>query len=44
MRRWGGILAWAVVSLLCALAVGAIALHRGESINAMWLVVAALCS
>ena len=44
MRRWGGILAWAVVSLLCALAVGVIALHRGESINAMWLVVAALCS
>jgi carbon starvation protein len=44
MKRWGSILAWVVVSLLCAVAVATIALHRGESINAMWLVVAALCS
>jgi len=44
MKRWGSILAWVVVSLLCGLAVAVIALHRGESINAMWLVVAALCS
>ncbi|HLK34808.1 MAG TPA: carbon starvation CstA family protein [Terriglobales bacterium] len=44
MKRWGGILAWLVVSLLCAVALATIALHRGESINAMWLVVAALCS
>ncbi|MGE5725633.1 MAG: carbon starvation CstA family protein, partial [Acidobacteriota bacterium] len=44
MKRWGSILAWVVVSLLCGLAVAVIAVHRGESINAMWLVVAALCS
>ena len=44
MKRWGSILTWVVVSLLCGLAVAVIALHRGESINAMWLVVAALCS
>src|SRR5690349_20554249 len=44
MKRWGSLLAWVVVSLLCAVAVATIALHRGESINAMWLVVAALCS
>jgi carbon starvation protein len=44
MKRWGSTLAWVVVSFLCAVAVGTIALHRGESINAMWLVVAALCS
>ncbi|HJT00381.1 MAG TPA: carbon starvation CstA family protein [Terriglobales bacterium] len=44
MKRWGSILAWVVVSLLCAVAVATIALRRGESINAMWLVVAALCS
>ncbi|HLX74732.1 MAG TPA: carbon starvation CstA family protein, partial [Terriglobales bacterium] len=44
MKRWGSILAWVVVSFLCGLAVAVIALHRGESINAMWLVVAALCS
>src|SRR5690348_2742417 len=44
MKRWGSLLAWVVVSVLCAVAVATIALHRGESINAMWLVVAALCS
>ena len=44
MKRWGSILAWAAVSLLCAAALATIAWNRGESINAMWLVVAALCS
>src|SRR5579864_7499129 len=44
MKRGGSILAWVGVSFLCGLAVAVIALHRGESINAMWLVVAALCS
>src|SRR5690348_5765061 len=44
MKRWGSNLAWVVVSLLCAVAVATIALRRGESINAMWLVIAALCS
>ena len=44
MRRWGSVLAWIVISLSCALAIAIIALRRGESINAMWLVVAALCS
>jgi len=38
------ILVWGVVSLLGALALGTIALHRGEQINAMWLVVAAFCT
>jgi carbon starvation protein len=37
-------LAWAAVALIGALAVATIALRRGESINAMWLVVAALCT
>lgn len=37
------ILAWAVVSVLAAVAVSVIALHRGEPINALWLVVAATC-
>src|ERR1700744_3364787 len=36
-------LAWAAVILVGALAVATIAIRRGESINAMWLVVAALC-
>src|SRR3954468_19081250 len=34
---------WTGVVLLAALALGVIALSRGESINAMWLVVAAAC-
>jgi carbon starvation protein len=37
------ILVWGTVGLLGALAVGAIAVHRGEPINALWLVVAATC-
>ncbi len=36
------VLLWTLVSLLGALALGTIALHRGEQINAMWLVVAAV--
>jgi len=36
------ILIWLGVVILGALALGTIALHRGEEINAMWLVVAAL--
>lgn len=34
---------WALVSLLGASALGGIALNRGESINALWFVTAALC-
>ena len=35
---------WLAIAALGALALATIALHRGEQINAMWLVVAALCS
>jgi carbon starvation protein len=38
------ILAWLVVALLGTLAVATIALHRGEQISAMWLVLAAVCT
>ena len=38
------VILWLVVAVLGALAVAAIAWHRGESINAMWLVTAAVCS
>ena len=34
---------WILVAALGAFAVGGIALHRGETINAMWIVVAAIC-
>ena len=37
-------LLWSVISLLGALALATIALHRGEQINALWLVVAAVAS
>jgi carbon starvation protein len=37
------ILAWGTVAVLGAVAVGTVALHRGEPINALWLVVAAAC-
>src|SRR5262245_34279952 len=36
-------LIWIVVAILGVLAVATIALHRGEEINALWLVVAAVC-
>ena len=35
---------WTAVSLLGAVAWGVLALARGESVNAVWLIVAALCS
>src|SRR5829696_5810431 len=44
--RWtpGRIAIWTVVAVLGAVAWGILALARGESVNAVWLVVAALCS
>src|SRR5713101_3334802 len=38
------LLLWIAIALLGALAVATIALHRGEHINAMWLVVGAVCT
>src|SRR5689334_7954822 len=43
MKRILIILTWLVVALLGAGALGAIAIHRGEPLNAMWFVIAALC-
>lgn len=37
-------LVWAVIAVVGAIAFGTLALHRGESINAVWLVVAAFCT
>src|SRR3989442_15937940 len=44
MRRFFSIAAWTGVALLGASALGAIALRRGETLNAIWFVIAALCS
>src|SRR5882757_8538828 len=43
MNKTLAILAWGAVAVLGALAVGIVAVHRGEPINALWLVVAATC-
>lgn len=40
IRVWG---LWIAVALLGAAAIGGIALHRGESINSLWFVTAAVC-
>ncbi len=37
------VLLWLAVAVLGAAAVGGIALHRGESINSVWFIVAAVC-
>ncbi len=34
---------WLIVAIVGAAAVGGIALHRGESINSLWFIVAAVC-
>ncbi|WP_116811973.1 carbon starvation CstA family protein [Steroidobacter cummioxidans] len=36
-------LGWLLVAIIGAFAIGGLAVHRGESINAMWLIVAAAC-
>jgi carbon starvation protein len=43
MKRFVRILIWLVVAVAGAGALGAIALHRGEPLNAMWFVIAAVC-
>src|SRR5437870_9501276 len=43
MKRVLSILVWLVVAVVGAGALGAIAIHRGEPLNAMWFVIAALC-
>ncbi len=44
MSKSARVVVWAAVAIAGALSVATIALHRGEEINAMWLVVAAVCS
>ncbi|TFH11925.1 MAG: carbon starvation protein A [Nitrosomonadales bacterium] len=38
-----GILTWIGVAILGATAIGTIALHRGETINSVWFIAAAIC-
>jgi carbon starvation protein len=43
MNKTLAIFGWGMVALLGAVAVGTVAVQRGEPINALWLVVAATC-
>jgi carbon starvation protein len=43
MNKTLGIVGWGMVAVLGAVAVGTVAVRRGEPINALWLVVAATC-
>ncbi|HKM68267.1 MAG TPA: carbon starvation CstA family protein [Candidatus Acidoferrum sp.] len=43
MKRFLQILIWTAVAALGAVALGTIAFHRGEAINATWFVLAAAC-
>ena len=43
IKKTVSILSWGAVGLLGAIAVGVVAVRRGEPINALWLVVAATC-
>jgi carbon starvation protein len=43
MNKTFSIFAWAAVACLGAVAIAVVALHRGEPINALWLVAAAAC-
>jgi len=44
MRKLLGHLLWAAVSMAAAFALAGIALNRGEPVNSVWLVVAAVCT
>lgn len=44
MTDWAAKLVWAGVAALGAVSLGIVALSRGETINAIWLVAAAICS
>ena len=43
-QRTGRVALWTAISLAGAGALGAVALSRGEPLNAMWLIVAAVCT
>ena len=44
MNRSLAVLFWVAISVVGASAIGMVAIHRGEPINALWLVAAAACS
>ncbi|SHE82718.1 carbon starvation protein [Seinonella peptonophila] len=43
-KHWWSYLLWAVISIIGAAAFGILALKRGETINSVWLLTAAVCT
>ncbi|HYD33300.1 MAG TPA: carbon starvation CstA family protein, partial [Methylophilaceae bacterium] len=43
MNKYIKILLWVAIAVIGAGAIGGIAIHRGESINALWFITAAIC-
>ena len=43
MKKLGGIAIWTAIAIGGAIALGKIALYRGEAISATWFVIAAAC-
>src|SRR5436190_2408307 len=44
MNKFMGFLLWGGVAILAAISLGAIAIYRGEHIDSIWLVLAAVCT
>ena len=44
MRRLGSVLVWGAIAALGALGFAVLALSRGETVNAAWLLIAAVCT
>src|SRR5213596_4099143 len=44
MRRLGSILLWGAIAALGALGFATLALSRGETVNAAWLLISAVCT
>ncbi len=44
MKKWLSVLVWVLVSLAGAGSLAVVAIARGESVSALWLVVAAFCA
>lgn len=44
MKTIAGHIAWGAVSIVAAVCLGAVATSRGEAINSLWLVLAAVCT
>src|SRR5215472_518442 len=44
MNKFLGFLLWGAIAILAAISLGAIAIYRGEHIDSIWLVLAAVCT